>query len=166
MSPASRPVSPRLQATNYSSVYRARSSAGGTHRSKVSHSNARLTMHQHVRTLVFFEPKGPAVLHSNQFRRLQVGLSSMAAYRLLHRASRLSRCAVSAPAFQVSHLGTQARHNCLAVRATASYDTIRSETEGSAGVITISKPKALNALSSQVSKLLLVCYLKLKSSRA
>lgn len=76
----------------------------------------------------------------------------MAAYRLLPRASRLSRCAVSAPAFQVSHLGTTARHNYLAVRATASYDAIRSETEGSAGIITISKPKALNALSSQVMK--------------
>jgi hypothetical protein len=92
----------------------------------------------------------------------------MAAYGLLHPASRLSRCAVSGPAFKVFQLGTEAatRHLCLATRATVSYDTIRSETEGSAGVITISKPKALNALSSQVSKVLLLRfgYLRLKSS--
>lgn len=36
--------------------------------------------------------------------------------------------------------------------ATASYETINSDVEGAAGIITISKPKALNALSSQVMK--------------
>ena len=35
--------------------------------------------------------------------------------------------------------------------ATASYETINSDVEGAAGIITISKPKALNALSSQAS---------------
>ncbi|KAL3159255.1 hypothetical protein ABBQ32_011222 [Trebouxia sp. C0010 RCD-2024] len=38
----------------------------------------------------------------------------------------------------------------LAATATSSYETIKSSTEGAAGIITISKPKALNALSSQV----------------
>lgn len=38
----------------------------------------------------------------------------------------------------------------LAATTTLSYESIKSNTEGAAGIITISKPKALNALSSQV----------------
>jgi len=72
VSPASHSVSPRLHATNYSSVYRTRRSAGRViHLSKVSSSNASSTTHHHVhaggRTLVFFEPKALAVLQSNRF---------------------------------------------------------------------------------------------------
>ena len=51
---------------------------------------------------------------------------------------------------------TEARHITGALRtfaagAIASYDSIQSTAEGAAGIITISKPKALNALSSQAS---------------
>ncbi|KAL3151638.1 hypothetical protein ABBQ38_012629 [Trebouxia sp. C0009 RCD-2024] len=38
----------------------------------------------------------------------------------------------------------------FAATTTSSYETIKSSTDGTAGVITISKPKALNVLSSQV----------------
>ena len=38
----------------------------------------------------------------------------------------------------------------LASGARPKYETIRSDADGGAGIITIAKPKALNALSSQV----------------
>ena len=38
----------------------------------------------------------------------------------------------------------------LASGARPQYETIRSDADGGAGIITIAKPKALNALSSQV----------------
>ena len=41
----------------------------------------------------------------------------------------------------------------FAAVSSPAYESIRSDTEGAAGIITISKPKALNALSSQASTL-------------
>lgn len=59
------------------------------------------------------------------------------------------RCAGIKPFHRRSIITNYASHRTLAVSHAAMYETVKTHTEGPAGIITISKPKALNALSTQ-----------------